>query len=71
MLVMFSNFCVSWYIWKGFQGAAVTLAELGDYARAASLLDDLTKVNIILTYDILLKLPIICWEVSLVYGNYL
>lgn len=43
-----------------FQGAAVTLAELGEYTRAASLLEDLTKVNIILTYDILLILPIIC-----------
>ncbi|WVZ25508.1 hypothetical protein V8G54_004052, partial [Vigna mungo] len=27
------------------EGAAVTLAELGEYARAASLLDDLTKVK--------------------------
>lgn len=26
------------------QGAAVTLAELGEYTRAASLLEDLTKV---------------------------
>ena len=26
------------------QGAAVTLAELGEYARAASYLEDLTKV---------------------------
>lgn len=37
-------FCISENIWKNIQGAAVTLAELGEYARAASLLEDLTKV---------------------------
>lgn len=51
---------VSRYIWKDFQGAAVTLAELGDYAKAASLLDDLTKVNNVLPMDIFWNLPIIC-----------
>lgn len=39
-----SDLCVSRYILNDFQGAAVTLTELGEYARAASLLDDLTKV---------------------------
>ena len=32
------------YVSGYLQGAAVTLAELGDYTQAASLLEDLTKV---------------------------
>lgn len=32
------------FIQEGLQGAAVTLVELGEYTRAASLLQDLAKV---------------------------
>lgn len=44
-LACFLLFQLLQFIQVVLQGAAVTLAELGEYTRAASLLEDLTKVG--------------------------